>query len=110
MPRVCRGIGLIAARGSMIRRLCRVFVVATLTAAGNWGFAQPADEQAQAAEQAGQAAELPVKPVEDAAAREPEFQTHKWEFGISVRAIAGSCSEVHGTFPVPADWPEQQAK
>lgn len=44
------------------------------------------------------------------AGKAAESETHKWEFGISVRAIAGSCSEVVGTFPVPADWPEQQAK
>src|SRR6478736_1355831 len=113
MPRVCRGIGLIAAGGSMIRRLCWIFVAAPLIATGNWSLAQSADAQAQPADQPAKAAEEPVKPVEEPAkpaAAVPESQTHKWEFGISVRAIAGSCSEVHGTFPVPADWPEQQAK
>ncbi len=48
--------------------------------------------------------------TEAAVPKAVESETHKWEFGISVRAIAGSCSEVVGTFPVPADWPEQQAK
>lgn len=97
----------------MVRRLCWIVVAATLIAAGNWSFAQPADEQAKPAEEPAKAAAEPVKPTEEPAKpaeATPESQTHKWEFGISVRAIAGSCSEVHGTFPVPADWPEQQAK
>jgi hypothetical protein len=42
------------------------------------------------------------------AASEPRPQ--KWEFGISVRAVAGACQSVIGTFPVPADWPEQSVK
>lgn len=46
--------------------------------------------------------------VETAAA--VESQTHKWEFGISVRAVGGPCGGLLGTFPVPTDWPEQQAK
>src|SRR5689334_17816930 len=55
---------------------------------------------------AQQPVEEPVKPAENA----PDAQTHKWEFGISVRATAGPCNTVLGTFPVPADWPEQQVK
>lgn len=39
-----------------------------------------------------------------------ESQTHKWEFGISIRAVSGPCSGIQGTFPVPSDWPEQQVK
>jgi transglutaminase-like putative cysteine protease len=42
------------------------------------------------------------------AANEPRPQ--KWEFGIAVRAIAGACSGVIGTFPVPDEWPEQTVK
>jgi hypothetical protein len=34
----------------------------------------------------------------------------KWEFGIAVRAGSGPCSGIVGTFPVPADWPEQDVK
>ncbi len=55
---------------------------------------------------AAQPPEAPPKPAEKA----PDIQTHKWEFGISVRAAAGPCNSVVGTFPVPADWPEQQVK
>src|SRR6185369_5102838 len=55
---------------------------------------------------AAQPVEEPPKPAEKA----PEVQTHKWEFGISVRAAAGPCNSILGTFPVPADWPEQQVK
>ncbi len=35
----------------------------------------------------------------------PESQTHKWEFGISIRAVGGPCAGLLGTFPVPMDWP-----
>src|SRR5688572_25796549 len=42
-------------------------------------------------------------PVEQANKPQPQ----KWEFGISVRAVAGACTGIIGTFPVPADWPEQ---
>src|SRR5206468_8992158 len=46
-----------------------------------------------------------------AAAEKPaESQTHKWEFGISIRAVGGPCAGLLGTFPVPMDWPEQQVK
>jgi hypothetical protein len=55
---------------------------------------------------ATQPTEQPPLPAEKTA----NVQTHKWEFGISVRATAGPCNTVVGTFPVPADWPEQQVK
>src|SRR5206468_8652220 len=46
-----------------------------------------------------------------AAAEKPaESQTHKWEFGIAIRAVGGPCAGLLGTFPVPMDWPEQQVK
>src|SRR5262249_20745549 len=46
----------------------------------------------------------------DASPRRLESQTHKWEFGIAVRAVGGPCIGLMGTFPVPAEWPEQQVK
>jgi len=52
----------------------------------------------------------PVAETPKPAEKAPEVQTHKWEFGIAVRATAGPCNSVVGTFPVPADWPEQQVK
>jgi len=55
---------------------------------------------------AAQPLEEPAQPAEKSAA----VETHKWEFGIAVRATAGPCNSVVGTFPVPADWPEQQVK
>lgn len=42
------------------------------------------------------------------AAAEPRPQ--KWEFGIAVRAVAGACTSVIGTFPIPGEWPEQSVK
>jgi hypothetical protein len=39
-----------------------------------------------------------------------EPRPQKWEFGIAVRAVAGACTSIIGTFPVPADWPEQSVK
>jgi Transglutaminase-like superfamily len=39
-----------------------------------------------------------------------ESRTQKWEFGIAVRAAGGPCHGILGTFPVPAEWPEQQVK
>jgi len=73
----------------------------------------------------GQANEKPVAadaPVAVTPAAEPpavatpaavpaaEAQTQKWEFGISVRAAGGPCGGIFATFPVPADWPEQDVK
>jgi transglutaminase superfamily protein len=76
----------------MRRRLCLLVVIAgALTAT-----VARTDEPAVAA--------APV------AAPAAEAQTHKWEFGISVRAVGGPCAGLFGTFPVPADWPEQQVK
>lgn len=63
--------------------------------------AKSVDEKAQSEKAPAEPA-----PVEKA----PESRTQKWEYGIGVRAVAGSCSEIVGVFPVPADWPEQQAK
>ena len=37
-------------------------------------------------------------------------KTQKWEFGVSIRAVGGPCAGLFGTFPLPADWPEQQVK
>jgi len=39
-----------------------------------------------------------------------ETKTQKWEFGVSIRAVGGPCAGLFGTFPLPADWPEQQVK
>ena len=39
-----------------------------------------------------------------------ESRTQKWEFGVSIRAMGGPCAGLVGTFPLPADWPEQQVK
>jgi hypothetical protein len=60
----------------------------------------------------GQAEEKPVAAEAPAAieAPPPEAQTQKWEFGISVRAAGGPCGGILATFPIPADWPEQEVK
>ncbi len=78
----------------MFRRFARSHFVALALAILPWcsHASQPVDE--------------PPKPIE----KTPDTQTHKWEFGIAVRATAGPCNTVLGTFPVPADWPEQQVK
>src|SRR5262245_24496571 len=52
----------------------------------------------------------PEKAVLPAAEKPAESQTHKWEFGIAIRAVGGPCAGLLGTFPVPMDWPEQQVK
>jgi hypothetical protein len=39
-----------------------------------------------------------------------ESRTQKWEFGVSIHAVGGPCAGLFATFPVPADWPEQQVK
>lgn len=39
-----------------------------------------------------------------------QSQTQTWEFGISVRASGGPCGAIFATFPIPADWPEQQVR
>src|SRR5262245_58449147 len=39
-----------------------------------------------------------------------ETKTQKWEFGVSIRAVGGPCAGLTGTFPLPANWPEQQVK
>ncbi len=39
-----------------------------------------------------------------------ESKTQKWEFGVSIRAVGGPNAGLVGTFPLPADWPEQQVK
>jgi transglutaminase-like putative cysteine protease len=45
-----------------------------------------------------------------AQAAEEVKTSQKWEFGISIRAVNGPCAGLSGTFPIPADWPEQQVK
>ena len=37
-------------------------------------------------------------------------ETHKWEFGVIITAAGGPSANLHGTAPIPNDWPEQQAK
>src|SRR5436190_23149611 len=59
------------------------------------------------AQPAGRPAAPSEKPT-DAADKPPESQTHRWEFGTSIRAVGGPCAGLMGTFPVPIDWPEQQ--
>jgi hypothetical protein len=55
-------------------------------------------------------ADEPAVPAAEAGAPAVESRTQKWEFGVSVRAVGGPCAGLFGTFPVPADWPEQQVK
>ena len=52
----------------------------------------------------------PNPPGAPAAAGKVESKTQKWEFGVSIRAVGGNCAGLFGTFPLPADWPEQQVK
>lgn len=59
---------------------------------------------------AAKAVAEPEKAVLPAAEKPAESQTHKWEFGIAIRAVGGPCAGLLGTFPVPMDWPEQQVK
>jgi hypothetical protein len=76
----------------MLRRLLVAILVWTSTAASCW-------------------AQFDTKPFAGAARPElGESQTHKWEFGVSIRAVGGPCAGLFGTFPVPSDWPEQQVK
>jgi hypothetical protein len=49
-------------------------------------------------------------PAAGGAALQIESKTQKWEFGVSIRAVGGPCAGLFGTFPLPADWPEQQVK
>jgi hypothetical protein len=37
-------------------------------------------------------------------------ETHKWEFGVVITGVGGPSANLHGTAPIPQDWPEQQAK
>jgi len=37
-------------------------------------------------------------------------QTHKWEFGVIITGAGSPSVNLHGTAPIPSDWPEQQAK
>ncbi|HZN35448.1 MAG TPA: transglutaminase-like domain-containing protein [Pirellulaceae bacterium] len=63
-------------------------------------FARPA---------AGQFGNAPAPPAAGAGGK-LESRTQKWEFGVSIRAMGGPCAGLVGTFPLPADWPEQQVK
>src|SRR6185503_9705096 len=56
------------------------------------------------------AAAEPAKALPPVAEQPVASETHKWEFGISIRAVGGPCAGLLGTFPVPMDWPEQQVK
>jgi len=49
-------------------------------------------------------------PLTPRAGGKTESKTQKWEFGVSIRAVGGPCAGLVGTFPLPADWPEQQVK
>ena len=56
-------------------------------------------------------AQFDTKPETGALA--PELgpaQTQRWEFGVIIRSVGGPSVGLFGTFPVPADWPEQQVK
>ncbi|MEX2175540.1 MAG: transglutaminase-like domain-containing protein [Pirellulaceae bacterium] len=37
-------------------------------------------------------------------------ETQQWEFGVIIKSVGGPSAGLSGTFPVPADWPEQQVK
>src|SRR5262245_15384942 len=90
MPRNCRGSALCCREGSMFGRLFGLLLVVLFpVAAGAQEAAAQPQEQAPAA---------------------PESQTHKWEFGIAIRSVGGSSTNLFGTFPVPTEWPEQQVK
>jgi Transglutaminase-like superfamily len=72
---------------------------------------KPEAAAAQNAAPAGAAAQDSAKPAQTPAAPAEEVKTsQKWEFGISIRAVNGPCAGLLGTFPIPADWPEQQVK
>jgi hypothetical protein len=55
------------------------------------------------------AAQFDGRPAEDRL-RLGESKTQSWEFGVSIRAVGGPSTGLFSTFPVPADWPEQQVK
>jgi hypothetical protein len=55
-------------------------------------------------------AQFNTKPATPAASPLGEAKAQKWEFGVSIRAVGGPSAGLFGTFPVPADWPEQQVK
>jgi Transglutaminase-like superfamily len=55
-------------------------------------------------------ATLPTPPQVAKPAAPAEVRSQRWEFGISIRAVNGPCAGILGTFPVPAEWPEQQVK
>jgi len=77
----------------MFRRLSIALVVCSSASASAWAqFDTPAGKAPAAQPQLAEA------------------KTHKWEFGVSIRAVGGPCAGLFGTFPVPADWPEQQVK
>ncbi|HEX5106736.1 MAG TPA: transglutaminase-like domain-containing protein [Pirellulaceae bacterium] len=76
----------------MIRRLACVFAVCSVLPATTW-------------------AQFDTKPADAAAGpRLGEAKPQNWEFGVSIRAVGGPSAGLFGTFPVPADWPEQQVK
>ena len=37
-------------------------------------------------------------------------KTQKWEFGVLITGAGAASADVHGTAPIPQDWPEQQVK
>ena len=54
--------------------------------------------------------ERPAEAKQEQPAGLTQAQTHKWEFGISIRSVGGPSAGLLGTFPVPTEWPEQQVK
>ncbi|MDX1944499.1 MAG: transglutaminase-like domain-containing protein [Pirellulaceae bacterium] len=56
-------------------------------------------------------AQFDTKPEAGVAApRLGKSQTQRWEFGVIIRSLGGPSAGLFGTFPIPADWPEQQVK
>ena len=77
----------------MLRRLSIALVVWISAAAPAWAqFDTPAGKAPAGPAQLG------------------ETETHKWEFGVSISAVGGPCAGLFGTFPVPAEWPEQKVR
>jgi hypothetical protein len=103
----------------MRRRLRRLFALVLVLSPTVLALGQSPEEVAKPAavappdpETRSEKQAAKEQPKADAPAEEKpaESQTHKWEFGIAIRAVGGPCAGLLGTFPVPMDWPEQQVK
>src|SRR5436309_8191820 len=87
-----------------------LFLAVCVTAFGQLVEAPKTEAPKVDAAKAEPPAAQPPAPPEKPAEKSAEAQTHKWEFGIAIRAVGGPCAGLLGTFPVPTDWPEQQVK